>query len=161
MFASMRRVIFLSLTVLVLLIAYFTPSAYRKEMLDEEVERLCAIDGGIRVYQTVVLPSSQFNQWGDPTIPFASDSRAKDSTYVLAVTVSKVREETGFGVARSSISKFQAQALSQRDRIVLGEVTSYSRLGGDPVGPWHPSSYTGCAAGGDKELKKRVFVRSK
>ena len=32
--------------------------------LDAEVRRLCAIDGGIRVYEQVKLPAERFNQWG-------------------------------------------------------------------------------------------------
>jgi hypothetical protein len=35
-------------------------------MLDAEVKRLCAIDGGIKVYETVKLPAKKFNQWGQP-----------------------------------------------------------------------------------------------
>jgi len=35
-----------------------------KTELDAEVMRLCAIDGGVRVYETVKLPPDKFNQWG-------------------------------------------------------------------------------------------------
>ena len=36
-----------------------------KGQLDDEVKRLCAIDGGVRVYETVTLPPEKFNQWGE------------------------------------------------------------------------------------------------
>jgi len=31
---------------------------------DAEVKRLCAIDGGVKLYETVKLPPEKFNQWG-------------------------------------------------------------------------------------------------
>ncbi|GIX28412.1 MAG: hypothetical protein KatS3mg123_2293 [Burkholderiales bacterium] len=34
--------------------------------LDAEVRRLCAIDGGIRVYEQVKLPADGFDRWGMP-----------------------------------------------------------------------------------------------
>jgi hypothetical protein len=36
---------------------------------DSEVRRLCAIDGGIKVYERVVLPAARFDQWGNASIP--------------------------------------------------------------------------------------------
>ncbi len=32
--------------------------------LDAEVRRLCAIDGGVKVYETVKLPPDKFDKWG-------------------------------------------------------------------------------------------------
>ena len=32
--------------------------------LDDEVRRLCAIDGGIKVYETVTLPADRFDKYG-------------------------------------------------------------------------------------------------
>ena len=36
---------------------------------DVEVTRLCAIDGGIKVYETVKLPAERFDKWGNVHIP--------------------------------------------------------------------------------------------
>ena len=35
-----------------------------KSDLDAEVKRLCAIDGGIKVYEKVKLPANKFDQYG-------------------------------------------------------------------------------------------------
>ncbi|MBS1186041.1 MAG: hypothetical protein H6R04_59 [Burkholderiaceae bacterium] len=35
-----------------------------KDRLDLQVRELCAKDGDIRVYETVVLPPEKFNKWG-------------------------------------------------------------------------------------------------
>src|SRR5690606_16094508 len=35
-----------------------------KAHFDNQVQQLCAIDGGVNVYQTVELPTEKFSQWG-------------------------------------------------------------------------------------------------
>ncbi len=32
---------------------------------DAKVDRLCAVDGGVKVYETVSLPPEKFNEWGN------------------------------------------------------------------------------------------------
>lgn len=44
-----------------------------KDRLDAEAKRLCAIDGGIKVFETVTLPPEKFNQYGQPLIPNGRD----------------------------------------------------------------------------------------
>jgi len=41
------------------------------------------------------------------------------------------------------------------DGKLLGEEITFARSGGDPIGPWHPSSF-GCAGAGG--LSKAVFA---
>lgn len=36
---------------------------------DAEVKRLCAIDGGIKVYESVRLPADKFDKWGSVHVP--------------------------------------------------------------------------------------------
>ena len=57
----MKKIILL-LFVLSLIYANFFSE---KARLDREVDRLCAIDGGIRVYETVTLPADKFNERGE------------------------------------------------------------------------------------------------
>ena len=37
----------------------------QKARLDREVDRLCAIDGGVRIYETVTLPKENFGPDGE------------------------------------------------------------------------------------------------
>ena len=37
-----------------------------KAALDDEISRLCAIDGGVKVYEIVTLPADKFNKWVTP-----------------------------------------------------------------------------------------------
>ncbi len=45
------------------------------DRLDAEAQRLCAIDGGIKVYETVVLPPDKFNELGQALVPLGKDDR--------------------------------------------------------------------------------------
>ena len=49
-----------------------------KSELDAEVKRLCAIDGGIKVYETVTLPSERFDEHGNVRIPAKDYVRSGD-----------------------------------------------------------------------------------
>jgi hypothetical protein len=48
---------------LILLLLTACTSGPSKGGLDAEVDRLCAIDGGIRVYERVTLPPDKFDKW--------------------------------------------------------------------------------------------------
>ena len=56
----MRKIILFLLVSLTVYAAFFT----EKDRLDREVERLCAIDGGIKVYETVKLSAERIEQYG-------------------------------------------------------------------------------------------------
>ncbi len=143
----------------IVLIAYLGPSSYRKYQMDKEVDRLCAIDGGANVFERVALPSAQFNRWDEPNIPVAgTDGEAKSSHYLVVRSDYLVKNDECIE-GHPSLSRFSAKVIRRSDGATLGEVVSYSRMGGDPYGPWHPSHYNGCSAGGDKALKKEVFVK--
>ena len=45
------------------------------DRLDAEAQRLCAIDGGVKVYETVVLPPDKFNELGQALVPLGQDDR--------------------------------------------------------------------------------------
>jgi hypothetical protein len=59
------KIFFFFSVILFLLTACASGSSKRE--LDAEVDRLCAIDGGIRVYETVTLPPDKFNERGEIT----------------------------------------------------------------------------------------------
>lgn len=143
-----------------LLLAYFGPSAYRKAQMDKEVDRLCSIDGGVKVYERVSLPLDQFNQWGDPNIPFAENADATKAAYIVNIESRELIKGDSYGKGNPTLSRFHARVIRRSDNKTLGEAISYSRIGGDPDGPWHTSKYNGCSQGGDKNLKKAVFTKS-
>jgi hypothetical protein len=72
---------------------------------------------------------------------------SEEKTWIMA--------EKSFAPAvwRSHVQLFRAA-----DNKLLGEAVSYSRRGGDPIGPWHPTSF-GCPRDGDiTALVSKVFI---
>lgn len=130
-----------------------------KAELDAEVRRLCAIDGGVRVYETVELPAQRFDQYGQIHVPPKQSAKPDDDYYYQwNVTYLKAgKPEEGIpDLRRSQFALYRAG-----DNKLLGEAVTYIRRGGDLPGPWHPSSF-GCPDSADiTDLKKQVFVTAK
>lgn len=125
--------------------------------LDAEVRRLCAIDGGIRVYETVELPRSEFNKYGQvvfyrPTL--GEDALGPD--YVLN------QKKTYYRRGNPEMSRIHVEIIRRSDHKLLGELVRYGRGGGDLPGPWHGSNF-GCPdtpEGPLNTLLKSVFKKS-
>lgn len=136
-----------------------TPS---KADLDAEVKRLCAIDGGIKVYETVKLPAEKFNQWGQ--INFYRPTKnegALGAEYIFKDKVDYYRKgDPDAGTGESMMARSEYQVIRRLDGKLLGQTVLYGRRGGDLPGPWHPSSFS-CPEpneAGDIALLKKIFV---
>jgi len=141
-------------------IVYFGPSGYRKAQMDKEVDRLCAVDGGIRVFEHVLLPSSKFDQFGFPTVPLTTSKAAKDADFVIDDEIVEVVKGDLHGRSTPSLHKSLTKVVRVFDKKVLGTSIGYYRYGGDPDGPWHPSHYMGCTEELGKRLVSAVFSKS-
>ena len=145
----MRKIILFLLVSLTVYAAFFT----EKDRLDREVERLCAIDGGIKVYETVKLPAERIDQYGQISIPYKKNVTPGDEYYYESSTVYLIK---GNPELRQYISKIYRRS----DDRLLGESTSYSRIGGDMPGPWQPSSFMCPADEGFNYLMKQIFIKN-
>ncbi len=114
-------------------LAWFTASFWygggRKHYYDAEVERLCAIDGGVKVYETVKLPADRFNEWGQPNFynPTLKE-RALGKEYEFVSDLTYIHNES------PSLHRFKVMVFRQVDHKLLGESIGYSRGGGGH--PW-------------------------
>jgi len=138
--------------ILVVSVPLTVPGCEReKDRLDAEVRRLCAQDGGIRVYETVTLPPDRFDKFGVVHVPLRSSAKSSDEfTYEWDITY--------FRKGSPEMWKNHFRLVRMNDGKLIGEAISYSRRGGDFPGPWHDSSY-GCPADGDiSGLKQHVFL---
>ncbi|ODU05318.1 hypothetical protein [Thiobacillus sp. 65-1402] len=108
-----------------------------KSHYDQQVRELCAKDGGVRVYETVRLPTEKFNQWGQVNF-YRPDQgeNALGSEYVLRTDVQYFRR------GNISLRRYHVQVIRHRDGLLLGESVGYDRGGGDLPGPWQPSSFS-------------------
>lgn len=131
-----------------LLSACATPSQI---MADAEVRRLCEIDGGIKVYETVKLPAERFNKYGQIRIPYKEIAKEGDEYYYESS-----RDFIRKGNPEMWRSHYKIYRSS--DGRLLGESVSYSRRGGDVPGPWHSSSFGCPEKGGTGDLMMQIFI---
>jgi hypothetical protein len=125
-----------------------------KFLLDREVRELCAIDGGIRVYETVKLPAERFDQWGNVGIQSKEYSKPSDEYYYEF-------ESRYYKNGSPQVSRSEVRIIRRSDGNVLGESITYGRGGGDLPGPWHGSSYN-CPpipSPGESNLENSVFLK--
>ena len=108
-----------------------TPS---KLELDAEVKRLCAIDGGIKVYETVRLPKEKFDKYGNVKIPSKATAKPTDEYFYESEDIYLVSGDP-------HMLKMITKIIRRPDGKLLGESIRYGRGGGDIPGPWHPSSF--------------------
>lgn len=129
-----------------------------KSDLDDEVRRLCAIDGGVKVYETVMLPAERFDKYGNVRIPQKKNAKASDEyVYELeARTISHGKPDDG-GAAVMWRDHFKFYRV--KDSKLLGEDISYARRGGDIPGPWHPSSFRCPGITNNSSIEKLIFLR--
>lgn len=106
------------------LVKYFSETEMRR--LDKEVERLCAIDGGMRILETVKLPATMFDEYGRPLVPSGQDDTGfgyfvRGATKTLA----------GPGQAPGArLIRDITQVVRSKDDKVIAERVIYVRGGG-------------------------------
>ena len=131
-----------------------------KYELDRRMEELCKKDGGIRVYETVKLPASMFDQNGDPFPGWrdrASDDRLgpsyrfiRDSTYMKQGNPVK---------GEGQLLRLHWKIIQKSDKKLLGEAVLYSRSGGDFIALGHFTS-NGCPSQlGDATVINSIFIK--
>jgi hypothetical protein len=141
----------------VLLVAVSLPRCgwVQKAKLDREVDRLCAIDGGVHIYEVVRLPKENFGPDGEvfpqyrqsSTAPYGRDYRSILRTELLV---------TG----DPSLSRTLWQIVRAADSKILGEVVHYSRAGGDfPALLSNPSGHTCPGSSAGLNIETLVFKR--
>jgi hypothetical protein len=121
-----------------------------KRELDAEVDRLCAIDGGIKVYETVKLPAEKFDKYGQIRVPAKWLAKPEDEYYYESSTNYLIK-------GNPELRRYDHKLYRRSDNKIIGESIRYSRVGGDIPGPWHHSSFT-CPQGSD--LVQSIFIKS-
>ncbi|MBA3771783.1 MAG: hypothetical protein H0X13_04665 [Ramlibacter sp.] len=148
----------LSASILVITVLLLLAGCERaKTRLDREVDRLCAIDGGVHVYETVELSKENFGPDGEvfPQYRGLPLEKGRYSTHYYFRPEEKVLIS-----GTPSLYRFSFAIVRQADRRVMGEQVSYVRRGGDFPGPWHDSSHA-CS---EKELhghgiESKIFIQ--
>lgn len=138
-----------------------------KARWDREVNRLCAIDGGVRVYETVALPADKFDQkYGQ--INFYRPTQGENTLgpeYIYQWDIHDYVEGHPVinGAQEIAVRRDHIKIFKKRDMKLLGEVVKYHRAGGDLPGPWMPSSHH-CpekSEANSVNLMHKIFINSK
>jgi hypothetical protein len=130
-----------------------------KQRLDTEARRLCAIDGGARVYEKASLSSDHFNAQGQPQLDIGSDKRS-------AGYFRRSRQQHIAGSPRQSagdppgLEKITYQIVRSGDGKVMGEAIYYSRHGGVFFGGFVQGGGFRCPTIEPWGLESDVFGRS-
>ena len=133
----MTRVIrLITITLAMLLLA-----GCEKYELDRRMEELCKKDGGVRVYETVKLPASMFDQNGDPFPGWRGrpEHARLGTDYRLLhkkLTLKDGDPDRGQGL----LAKDEWQVIRVTSGEILGEGVSYGRSGGDFIALGHFTS---------------------
>ncbi len=106
----------------------------KKMYWDAKVRELCAVDGGVKVYETVELTSDLLDQFDRINIPYESELISTDK-YFFKRIISYYRKDD------PQVSRWHTQIIRYRDYKVLGEMVRYGRGGGDLYGPWSSTTY--------------------
>jgi len=133
--------------------------------LDREVKRLCEIDGGVRVYETVTLPPDKFDKkYGQinfyrPTQ--GENALGQDYIYKWDIHYYKKGDPSRQGAHVTAMKRDHIKILRKLDMKLLGEFVLYTRGGGDFPGPWMPSSYRCPSAieASSSMLMQNVFMK--
>ena len=143
----MRKIILFLLVSLTVYAAFFT----EKDRLDREVERLCTIDGGIKVYETVKLPAERFDQYGHIQIPAKWLAHPEDEYFYEGVTNYLIK-------GNPELLQLRTWIYRRSDNKLLGESTVYMRRGGGIPGPWHMPAFI-CPQKTDVDMKEQIFTK--
>lgn len=145
---------------LVALLVSLLLAGCEKFALDRQMEELCKKDGGIKVYETVKLPASMFDQWGDPFPGWRGRSQeerfGREYRYVFTMTYLKEGDPLR---GEGRLQKYSYQIFRRSDNKLMGEAVSYGRSGGDFIAYAHPTSNHCPVDFSESELIRSVFIR--
>ncbi|WP_145841177.1 hypothetical protein [Denitratisoma sp. DHT3] len=144
------KTLFATSAFLTLVACSSTPS---KSELDAEVRRLCAIDGGIKVYETVRLPAERFDKYGNVRIPSKATAKPTDEYFYDSEDIYLVSGDP-------HMIKMITKMIRRSDGKRMGDAIRYGRGGGDIPGPWYPSSFTCPEISKDApSLESSIFIK--
>lgn len=124
----------------------------QKAKLDREVDRLCAIDGGVHIYETVTLPKEDFGPDGE-VFPQHRSELFTAGRYGPDYVGRMANEILVAG--NPAMQRINSAIVRKADDKVLGEVVIYVRRGGDMPSPSAPSTHV-CPQGA-LDAERQVF----
>jgi hypothetical protein len=145
-------------TILIVAAAILAPlSGCEKARLDQEVDRLCRIDGGIRVYETVKLSKEDYDERRRIVFPQYIGLPGDKGRY--GKHFYSTWETQNIVSGNPELIRSHLKIVRRSDEKILGEHVVYFRRGGDMPNPFHPSSYSCPPVEEATDLVKQVFLQ--
>jgi len=144
-------------------IAGFSLSGCEKAVLDRQVAELCEKDGGVKVYEAVMLPPEMFDRDGNP-FPGRRSRPLEDrlgSDYQYVVETTHLKDGDPFQLfSEGRLSRRTEKIIRESDGKLMGQWVIYGRIGGEAILFGHPTS-TICPEyrSADETLIRSVFLR--
>lgn len=125
----------------------------RNIFYDIQVDRMCRVDGGVKVYETAHLPAEQIDERGNSRLLSKDAARSADQYYYQ-------RDYIHYRERDPQVTRVQHRIIRRSDGKVLGESIRYTRGGGGLPGPWHGSSYICPPVSKESpSLERSIFTR--
>lgn len=120
---------------------------------DRQVRKLCAIDGGIKVYETVELTPDLLDKFGRISIPSESKATSSD-LYFYKMKNQYLRKKN------PTLIRISTVIIRSGDNKIIGESIRYVRGGGGLPGLWETSTYY-CPPISKENLgiEKQIFIK--
>lgn len=154
-------IVTIPLVLIGLVIIAFGYAEASKAYWDYRVKGMCEKDGGIKLYERVLVAPQYVDQDGNIRIPlnmhrtppFAWEAKPSDLFYVEM-------SENDIKTGRPRVRQYRYTVYRSVDKKALGESTGFSRIGGDFPTFAHESSYA-CPRNIERDLFSAVFEKSK
>lgn len=129
------RLVLLAVAALAWFGGSFWEAGGKKLYWDAELREMCAIDGGVRVYEKVELPCEIYDYYAKMNwiLPNKEDNKFNNE-YYLDSEITYIRKKSPM------LWKIHHRIVRRYDQKILGESIMFARSGGDFPGPWHQSS---------------------
>lgn len=141
----------------VLLFMLLTSGCERaKTKLDREVDRLCAIDGGVKIYEKVTLAPENFGPNGEvfPQYQHLTSKGGQLGPEYLSELVS-----TELVSGSPNLTRWRSTVVRLSDSKLIGISITYVRRGGDFYS-LSPDSVYSCPLPVASNLIPKIFIRS-
>jgi hypothetical protein len=146
---------------LMVLLALGTSGCERWQ-LDRQMEALCKKDGGVKVYETVTLPASEFGPGGEPMFRWRVPGTARDQIFGPEYRYGSSRATLVGDVASKQdtgqLVRLHWTIHRRSDNKLLGEQTEYRRSGGDLFTFGFQPSNASCPRA-KRDVQQLVFIK--
>lgn len=138
-------------------------SGCEQARVDAQMEQLCKQDGGMKIYETVILPKEQFTPYGDIKFFQKSNSGGGYQFESKSEQIKVAKPALNFFTWNpANLHKFSYFVIREDDKRVLGSLVMYHRLGGAIVPRLGPDPAKHCPIDiDDKVFLRTVFVQDK